>query len=300
MVTVFSYFKKFTTKWPSIDELAKADDDDVMANWAGLGYYARARNLLKCARIIVDQYNGFFPKAYEELIKLPGIGPYTASAISSIAFSEPHAVLDGNVERVISRYYSVLEPLPSCKEELRSLAQFNLSNSRPGDHNQAIMDLGATICTPKKPYCGRCPVISGCQANIIGNAEILPKKRPKKKKLLKFGSLFIARNPIKGFLVEKRPENGLLGGMLGWPSTEWTYDTCTVPPFLADWHMMPGVVRHTFTHFDLELNIFSAYIDRAVSPYYFISFDCFKSDNMPTLMRKAFDLYMSDTKKTPR
>lgn len=300
VVTVFSYFKKFTTKWPSIDELAKADDDDVMANWAGLGYYARARNLLKCARIIVDQYNGFFPNAYEELIKLPGIGPYTASAISSIAFSEPHAVLDGNVERVISRYYSVLEPLPSCKEELRSLAQFNLSNSRPGDHNQAIMDLGATICTPKKPYCGRCPVISGCQANIIGNAEILPKKRPKKKKLLKFGSLFIARNPIKGFLVEKRPENGLLGGMLGWPSTEWTYDTCTVPPFLADWHMMPGVVRHTFTHFDLELNIFSAYIGRAVSPYYFISFDCFKSDNMPTLMRKAFDLYMSDTKKTPR
>tara|TARA_B110000305_G_scaffold103974_1_gene116884 strand:+ start:4807 stop:5847 length:1041 start_codon:yes stop_codon:yes gene_type:complete len=293
VATVSSYFNKFIIKWPNIIDLSNADDNDVMASWAGLGYYARARNLLKCARIIVTQYNGFFPKSYEELIKLPGIGPYTASAISSIAFSKPYAVLDGNVERVMSRYYSILNPLPASKGELKILAQSNLHAHRPGDHNQAIMDLGATICTPTKPNCIGCPVNSACKAYIIGNAELLPKKLPKKNKPLKFGSLFIGVHPTNGFLVERRKESGLLGGMLSWPSTDWSSRQSSDPPLPADWVPIIGLVQHTFTHFNLELNIFKATIKHSVDPYFFIPTECFNSNDMPTVMRKAFDLYLN-------
>jgi A/G-specific adenine glycosylase len=292
VVTVSSYFNKFTTKWPNITELSNAYDHDVMASWAGLGYYARARNLLKCARIIVAQYDGFFPQSYEKLIKLPGIGPYTASAILSIAFSRPHAVLDGNVERVISRYYSILDPLPDSKGELKILAQSNLSSHRPGDHNQAIMDLGAMICTPTRPHCSGCPVNFACKAYIIGNAELLPKKLPKKNKPLKFGSLFIGVHPTNGFLLERRAENGLLGGMLGWPSTDWSECPSSRPPLSADWVLVPGLVRHTFTHFNLELNIYRAIIKRSLDPYFFIPLKNFNSSDMPTVMRKAYDLYL--------
>ena len=296
VITVKSYFEKFLSKWPTVFDLASAADKDVMANWAGLGYYARARNLLKCSRIIVDNYGGEFPQCYDQLIQLPGIGPYTASAILSIAFSKPYAVLDGNVERVMSRYYNISEPLPMSKGLLQSLAQSNLSSLRPGDHNQAIMDLGATVCTPKKPDCKVCPVGLNCRVKFSGDPELLPKKSPKKVKPLKFGSLFIGFDAKAGYLLERRVENGLLGGMLGWPSTDWSEFSNSIPPIRANWVEVPGKVKHAFTHFNLELSVFKAAINTAQKPYFFISAADFNANDLPTVMRKAHDLYLNSRK----
>ena len=292
VVTVQRYFEKFLSKWPTIYDLALANDQDVMASWAGLGYYARARNLLKCARTVVREYDGKFPTCYNKLIKLPGIGPYTASAILSIAFSKSYAVLDGNVERVMSRYYHILDPLPSSKELLQSLAQANLSSLRPGDYNQAVMDLGATICTPRKPQCIKCPINLSCKANEIGDPEALPKKLQKKAKPLKFGSVFIGFNEKSGYLLERREGKGLLGGMLSWPSTEWSDCSNIKPPISADWIPVLGSVKHTFTHFNLDLSVFKASIKNSQKPYFFVSSESFNVNDLPTVMRKAYTLYL--------
>ncbi|MDG2096126.1 MAG: A/G-specific adenine glycosylase [Paracoccaceae bacterium] len=296
VVTVQPYFDKFLSKWPTIFELALANDQDVMASWAGLGYYARARNLLKCARTVVREYDGKFPPCYNQLIKLPGIGPYTASAILSIAFSKSYAVLDGNVERVISRYYNILDPLPSSKELLQSLAQSNLSSLRPGDYNQAVMDLGATICTPRKPQCINCPVNLSCKAKELGDPAGLPKKLQKKAKPLKFGSVFIGFNEKSGYLLERRKGKGLLGGMLSWPSTDWSECSDINPPILADWIPVSGNVKHTFTHFKLELSVFKATIKKPQKPYFFVSSESFNVNDLPTVMRKAYALYLKSIK----
>ena len=296
VVTVQPYFDKFLSKWPTIYDLALANDQDVMASWAGLGYYARARNLLKCARTVVREFDGKFPTCYNQLIKLPGIGPYTASAILSIAFSKSYAVLDGNVERVMSRYYHISDPLPSSKEFLQSLAQANLSSLRPGDYNQAVMDLGATICTPRKPQCVKCPVNLSCKANEIGDPEALPKKLQKKAKPLKFGSVFIGFNEKSGYLLERREGKGLLGGMLSWPSTDWSGCLNIKPPISADWIPVLGSVKHTFTHFNLELRVFKATIRNSQKPYFFVSFESFNVNDLPTVMRKAYALYLMSIK----
>ncbi|MEP5152447.1 A/G-specific adenine glycosylase, partial [Planktotalea sp.] len=208
VAAVKEYFTRFQKRWPTVVDLANAKDADVMAEWAGLGYYARARNLLKCARVVAEEYDGVFPDIHDALLKLPGIGPYTAAAISSIAYDLPETVLDGNVERVMSRLYDVHTPLPSSKPELMTLAAGLTPQKRPGDYAQAVMDLGATICTPKNPACGICPWRSPCEGRLAGTHLELPKKTPKKPKPIRKGIAYVARRVGGAYLLETRPEKG--------------------------------------------------------------------------------------------
>ncbi|MEX0310088.1 MAG: A/G-specific adenine glycosylase, partial [Tateyamaria sp.] len=220
VAAVTNYFRKFVERWPTVEHLAAANDADVMGEWAGLGYYARARNLLKCARVVVSEHGGRFPADHDALLKLPGIGPYTAAAIASIAFDLRHVVVDGNVERVMARMFDEHTPLPAAKPVLTAHADSLTPDDRPGDHAQAVMDLGATICTPKSPACGICPWRAPCQARSAGTAQDLPKKSPKKAKPVRHGTVYVVQRSDGAWLVETRPEKGLLGGMMGWPGTD--------------------------------------------------------------------------------
>ncbi|MEM6621117.1 MAG: A/G-specific adenine glycosylase [Pseudomonadota bacterium] len=254
VATVKAYFLKFVRLWPRVEDLACAPREDVLAEWAGLGYYARARNLHACAQMVADQYRGAFPDTEEELLKLPGIGPYTAAAIAAIAFDRPAAVMDGNVERVMSRVFAVETPLPEAKPELRRLTGLMTPDQRPGDYAQAVMDLGATLCTPTKPACGICPWQVPCDARAAGIADTLPRKKPKAVKPIRKGFAWVAVNHEEQVWVLRRPDKGLLGGMLAVPTSDWSDDPDPSPPFQADWHER-GEVRHTFTHFHLRLSV---------------------------------------------
>ena len=294
VATVVDYFRRFTTRWPSVSELAAADDGDVMGEWAGLGYYARARNLLKCARVVASDYSGRFPANYDQLIALPGIGPYTAAAIASIAFDLRHVVVDGNVERVMARMYDIHTPLPTAKLQLTDKAEALTPMQRPGDYAQAVMDLGATICTPKSPACGICPWRAPCAAQAAGTAAELPKKTPKPPKPTRYGIVYLARRVDGAWLMERRPNKGLLGGMLGWPGSVWVDSAPTVaPPCEADWQELNAEVRHTFTHFHLILKVMTARLalDHPVQANRFISKADFRPSDLPTVMRKALDLH---------
>ena len=293
VAAVKDYFNRFTTRWPTVASLAAADDGDVMGEWAGLGYYARARNLLKCARVITDEHSGVFPDDHATLLTLPGIGPYTAAAISSIAFDLRHVVVDGNVERVMSRLYDIHSPLPASKLELTAKAEHLTPNQRTGDYAQAVMDLGATICTPKSPACGICPWHEPCKARKAGTAPDLPKKTPKKPKPTRHGTVYLGRRSDGAWLLERRPNKGLLGGMLGWPGSDWIDVTTPrpigTPPTPADWKTEEGEVRHTFTHFHLLLTVMSATIE-SNEQLLFLGHNDFRPSDLPTVMRKAFDL----------
>jgi len=293
VAAVKSFFKRFTTLWPTVGDLAAAEDAEVMAEWAGLGYYARARNLLKCARVVAAEHGCVFPDTEERLRALPGIGPYTAAAIAAIAFDRPAAVMDGNVERVLARLFAVETPLPAAKPELKALAERLTPEARPGCYAQAVMDLGATICTPKSPACGICPVIGACDARRQGVAADLPRKSPKKPKPTRYGTAYLALRADGAVLLETRPDKGLLGGMLGWPGTEWA-ETAPAPnpPLEANWQD-PGLeVRHTFTHFHLRLSLRLAHVpmDAAPTRGEFHPHATFRPTSLPTVMRKAFDL----------
>lgn len=292
VAAVRDYHRKFTRIWPTVADLAAAEDADVMAAWAGLGYYARARNLLKCARAVVTDHFGEFPQTYDGLIALPGIGPYTAAAISAIAFDEPSTVLDGNVERVMARLYNDHTPLPAAKPVLMDYAQRHTSPTRPGDYAQAVMDLGATICTPKSPACGICPVRPTCAAQKAGTQTELPKKTPKKPKPTRVGIAYIARRKDGAWLLETRPDKGLLGGMLGWPTTDWGDDPSDYLPLSGDWVELNEQARHTFTHFHLILRVQTAWLPQDVSPNrgQFIPADAFDPSALPTVMQKAYNL----------
>lgn len=292
VAAVKSYFLKFTSLWPTINALAAAEDARVMGEWAGLGYYARARNLLKCARVVATEYSGRFPDTREELLKLPGIGPYTASAIASIAFDRSETVVDGNVERVMARLYAIEVPLPRAKPELTERAADLTPGTRPGDYAQAVMDLGATICTPRSPACGICPWIDACQARGLGIHTNLPAKEPKKQKPTRFGYAYIGRRSDGAWLLEQRPEKGLLGGMLGWPGSVWSDAPEEQPPVAAEWRDLGAEVRHTFTHFHLRLSLRIASLDADTVPDngHFIPANVFRPSDLPTVMRKAYDL----------
>jgi len=292
VVTVRDYFARFMARWPTVHALAEAQDADVMAEWAGLGYYARARNLLKCARAVVAEHGGNFPANYDLLRTLPGIGPYTAAAVSSIAFDLPHAVLDGNVERVMARIYDIHTPLPAAKPVLMAKAEALTPDTRPGDYAQAVMDLGATICTPRNPACGICPWRDPCSARIAGTAVELPKKVPKKAKPVRHGTVYLGRRTDGAWLIETRPEKGLLGGMLGWPGSDWVDTSLPLPeapPLIADWRAIQGEVRHTFTHFHLILQVMIADLPPD-TPGNFIAAKDFQPSDLPTVMRKALDI----------
>lgn len=297
VAAVRAYFMRFTQRWPTVMDLAAADDADVMSEWAGLGYYARARNLLKCARLIAQDHNGSFPQTYDALLKLPGVGPYTAAAVASIAFDQPATVLDGNVERVMARIHDIHAPLPGSKPQLRELAATLTPAERPGDYAQAVMDLGATICTPRNPACGICPWRTPCAARVAGTAADLPKKTPKKPKPTRQGIVYLACSREGTWLLERRPDKGLLGGTLGWPGTIWQEDLpAEAPPFSARWQQHDGEVRHTFTHFHLILRVMSAELPAGFNPnptHELITSDAFRPTNLPTVMRKAHDLLHS-------
>ncbi|MGB7318859.1 MAG: A/G-specific adenine glycosylase [Planktotalea sp.] len=305
VAAVKEYFTRFTTRWPTVTDLASAKDADVMGEWAGLGYYARARNLLKCARVVADEHGGVFPNTHAELLKLPGIGPYTAAAISSIAYGLPETVLDGNVERVMARLYDRHTPLPAAKPELMALAENLTPRKRAGDYAQAVMDLGATICTPKNPACGLCPWREPCMGRIAGTHIELPKKTPKRPKPIRLGIAYVARRVDGAYLLETRPDKGLLGGMLGWPGSEWSEDTPNeAAPIKAEWKVIEGEARHTFTHFHLRLVVKTALVpmDRASSVGHFVALEEFRPSDLPTVMRKVFDLASGGRKtddKTP-
>ncbi len=293
VAAVVDYFQRFTKRWPTVADLAAAKDDDVMAEWAGLGYYARARNLLKCARAVVADHGGQFPDSHDDLLKLPGIGPYTAAAIASIAFDRCETVLDGNVERVMARMYDIHAPLPGSKPELKSCAADLTPALRPGDYAQAVMDLGATICTPKSPACGICPWRDPCLARQNGTAPELPKKTPKTPKPTRHGHIYVACTSDGSWLLERRPDKGLLGGMMGWPGSEWGDAPEQVPPFQGDWQHCSGEVRHTFTHFHLILQVHVAQVPDGfnLAPHQrLVERHQFAPTDLPTVMRKAFKI----------
>ena len=287
VVVVKGYFDRFTRRWPTVTALAAAADAEVMAEWAGLGYYARARNLLACARAVVARHDGVFPTDLTELRALPGIGPYTAGAVAAIAFDLPAVVVDGNVERVLARLFAVETPLPDARPELVRLATLLTPAQRPGDHAQAMMDLGATICTPRRPACGICPWVAVCAGRAAGIAAELPRKRPKPAKPVRQGQVWIARRADGAVLVETRAAKGLLGGMLGFPGTGWD-GTSLQPPFAADWSEA-GQFRHTFTHFHLDLTVLLADVPQGASPERgaFLGANSFSPADLPGLMRKA-------------
>jgi A/G-specific adenine glycosylase len=287
VAAVKDYFHRFTARWPKVAALAAAPDAEVMGEWAGLGYYARARNLLKCARAVVADHGGQFPTTREGLLTLPGIGPYTASAIAAIAYDEPATVVDGNVERVISRLRLVETPLPAAKPELTALAARLTPATRPGDYAQAIMDLGATICTPRNPACGICPWTQACAARAAGVQANLPRKSPKPDKPIRHGILWLGHRD-GAILLERRPDKGLLGGMLGIPGDGWDGQGGPAPA-PADWQDI-GEVRHTFTHFHLVLTVRTARLDGPPSRGELIARHAFRPADLPTVMRKAWDL----------
>ena len=286
VAAVKEYYTRFTTLWPDVMALARADDADVMAQWAGLGYYARARNLLACARAVAAN-GGQFPPDEAGLRALPGIGPYTAAAIAAIAYNQPAVVMDGNVERVMARIFAVQTPLPQAKPQLYDLAASQTPLLRAGDYAQSVMDLGATICTPRSPACGICPLMQHCAARKQGIAETLPRKQPKPEKPTRAGQVWVVQRALDGsFLLEQRPEKGLLGGMLAFPSSGWDGSIAPAPAPLP-WRAL-GSVRHTFTHFHLNLEVL--FSDAPCNPQRG-SFAPLDPARLPTLMRKAYHLY---------
>ncbi len=289
VAAVRAYFRRFTELWPDVPALAAAPDAQVMAEWAGLGYYARARNLLACARAVVRDHGGRFPDSAAALRTLPGIGPYTAAAIAAIAFDEPATVVDGNVERVTARLFAVTDPLPKAKPRLTALAATITPQTRPGDFAQAMMDLGATICTLRNPACALCPLNHLCQARALGIAAILPSKVPKPAKPHRHGTAFVTRRADGAYLLETRPPRGLLGGMLGWPGSDWTEASPDpAPPLPADWMEAPVSVQHTFTHFQLTLRVFAATVPLDALPAQGRFVTDFAPSSLPTVMRKVF------------
>ena len=262
---VGAYFVKFLKRWPTVRALAAAGQDDVLTAWAGLGYYARARNLHAAAKVVAAaEMGGRFPETYEELRTLPGVGDYTAGAIAAIAFDLPHAAMDANAERVTARLFAISEPLPKSKPVIRAALQTLVPERRAGDFAQALMDLGSALCTPKRPACPRCPWGDVCEARHRGIQEALPVKAKKAARPLKRGAAFVARDADGAVLLVKRPENGLLGGMMQPPLGPWAdafpsaADALKQAPFKAAWKKRLGIVRHGFTHFELEIEVYVA------------------------------------------
>jgi A/G-specific adenine glycosylase len=296
VAAVKDYYLKFVALWPRVDDLAAAPLDDVLKAWAGLGYYARARHLHACAKVVAAR-GGVFPATVAGLQELPGVGPYTAAAIAAIAFDVPAAAVDGNVDRVISRYHAIEVPLPKSKPRIRALAQDLVPPQRAGDFAQAIMDLGATVCTPKSPACGNCPWSAGCLGRAKGIAAQLPRKPAKKEVPTRHAHVYWVLDSAGQVLVRQRPMKGLLAGMTEFPSSEWGERKAQfTPPFAADWHKLKGSVAHTFTHFHLELTVWAAH---HASPHIdgrFVPIAELHEEALPSVMRKVAALALGTLK----
>ena len=305
---VAPYYARFLKRWPSITALAASSLDDVLKAWAGLGYYARARNLHACARAVVERHDGRFPPDETALAGLPGVGPYTAAAIAAIAFGRCATPVDGNIERVVARLFAVEEPLPAAKAEIRRLAEGITPAERPGDFAQAMMDLGATICTPLRPACALCPWNDVCAASRRGTPETFPRKAPKAEGRLRRGAAFWVERADGAVLLRTRPLRGLLAGMTEVPTTEWAHDfdlaiALRNAPRLANgkaktaWRKLPGKVTHVFTHFPLELVVYATAVPAgtsAPSGMRFVQRAAFDDEAWPSLMRKVIALATAD------
>jgi len=279
------YFEAFTARWPTVSDLAAAEDSDVMAAWAGLGYYARARNLLACARAVAKDHGGVFPDTESGLMALPGVGAYTAAAVAAIAFGRPANVVDGNVERVMSRLFAVETPLPAAKSELKRLAATLVADDRPADWPQALMDLGATICRPGKPLCAACPLTRWCAASASGHPERWPLKPRKADRPHRTGIAWVLRDGQGRVALVRRPDKGLLGGMLGLPTSEWAVEMPEArPPVAAAWREA-GAIEHVFTHFSLTLTVLAG---EGTGAFHWTDPDEALA-SLPTVFRKALE-----------
>ncbi len=299
VAAVGPYFHAFVQRWPTVGDLAAAEDDDVMRAWAGLGYYSRARNLLKAARAVAALPGGAFPDSEDALRALPGIGAYTSAAVAAIAFDRPAAVVDGNVERVVTRLKRIETPVAEAKPLIRAHVAEMVPAERPGDFAQAMMDLGATICTPRRPKCILCPICEACLAFRDGDPEHYPVKAAKKAKPVRHGTAFVAIRPDGAVLLRRREDRGLLGGMAETPSGGWD-GSVAEPPFAADWQLA-GSISHTFTHFQLEMEVRVAEADSPApagswwSPAHEIA-----NEALPTVMKKVLEAAIPGiTKRRP-
>jgi A/G-specific adenine glycosylase len=299
---VAPYYERFLSRWPDIGALAAATLDDVLRAWAGLGYYARARNLHACARVVAAEHGGRFPDTESDLRQLPGVGAYTAAAIAAIAFGRKAAPVDGNIERVVARLFAVEEALPAAKPRIRILAEDLAPDRRAGDFAQAMMDLGATICTPKRPACSLCPWNETCAAKARGDQETFPRKAAKRENERRRGAAFVALRADGMILVRTRPEKGLLGGMTEVPTTQWSSDfnpgaAEADAPLKAKWRKLPGTVTHVFTHFPLELAVYAAQLPRsthAASGTRWTPLATVHTEALPNLMRKVIAHALED------
>lgn len=292
---VANYYRKFLKLWPTVRALADAKQEDVLAAWAGLGYYARARNLHAAAKIVANQMGGTFPATAAELRTLPGVGIYTSGAIAAIAYNEKQAAMDANAERVIARLYAVQKPIPKAKADLHARCLV-LVPERAGDFVQALMDLGSAICSPKRPHCQDCPWRGACKARALGIAEQLPVKAPKVARPLKRGAAFVVCDKADAILLVKRPEKGLLASMLQPPLGPWAEDFPTraqalsQAPFHAAWTKCSGIVRHGFTHFELEIEVYAAQVvHRPKVEGDWIAAHRLGDVALPTVMRKILE-----------
>jgi A/G-specific adenine glycosylase len=292
---VKAYYEKFLSLWPRVENLAAAPVDDVMKAWAGLGYYSRARNLHACAIAVARDHGGRFPDTVEGLRALPGIGPYTAGAITAIAFGKRAVVVDGNVERVVTRLEAIDEPLPKAKPLIVSATDAMTPDERAGDFAQAMMDLGATICTPRRPACALCPFNEVCKARKAGTQETYPRKLAKAERPSRAGAAFFVHRRDGRVLVRTRPPKGLLGGMTDIPGTEWTADFNVAkaqPPLDLKWKKLPGHVEHVFTHFALRLTVFYAVCDvktEAPEGFRWEPDATLDGEALPSVMRKVVE-----------
>jgi len=293
VATVGNYYRKFIGLWPTVEALAQAPREEVLKAWAGLGYYARARNLHACAKVVAEELSGRFPDNEEGLRALPGIGPYTAGAIAAIAFDRQAVAVDGNVERVMARLYAIETPLPDAKPRIREKTLALAPTTRAGDFAQALMDLGATICTPKRLSCMICPWTDDCAGRRAGIADELPRRKEKAERPHRMGVAFWIERADGAVLLRERPDKGLLGGMMEIPSTDWgTKPTApeSQAPLEGDWVKTGKRIEHTFTHFHLELDIWSARVpanmrlpDRAAR---WVKREDLAGEALPSVMRK--------------
>jgi A/G-specific adenine glycosylase len=293
--TVAPYFDAFVSRWPTVDALAAASLEDVLQAWRGLGYYARARHLHACARLVAQSLHGRWPQTEASLRALPGIGAYTAAAMAAIAFDQPATPVDGNVERVIARLFGVKTPLPSARRELVRLAHSLTPNVRAGDFAQAMMDLGATVCRPRTPNCPHCPWAGACVAAAGSFAADLPRRAPRAPRPTRYGVAFWLEHPERGVLLRRRPPRGLLGGMVEVPSTPWREEPWSMSearasaPVTAPWRPLTATVSHTFTHFRLELGILCATDSGGVSIAggFWVPMQALSDQALPSLMVKV-------------
>ena len=289
---VIPYFQKFMKKWSCVDKLSQATEDDILAFWAGLGYYARGRNLLRCAKEIRNRFNSEIPNDKKKLLSLPGIGEYTASAIRAIAFGEKEVVIDANIERVVCRLFKIERPVKQSKKDIKKYASQLFPKCHSGDFAQALMDFANSVCKPNKPNCTQCPISRSCLSLKFDLVESIPAKPTKKNIPLKKGYVFFITIEPNKFLLERRPSKGILGGLLGFPTTKWDLEkNDPTVPFKANWTYTKRVVTHQFSHFRLELEIVLGETERTKfdNPQY-LAVERRKFDllSLPTLMRKVY------------